>query len=228
MKKIVMLSILVMFFSTVAGAEDTLKTQQEKLGYAIGMNIGINMKKQNVDADADQLVAGLKAAFAGEKTLLSEEEMANVLAAYQKEMQMKQVADMAAAAAENQKKAEAYLADNGKKDGVVTLPSGLQYKVLNKGAGATPKADSKVEVNYAGTLIDGTEFDSSYKRGEPVSFPVNGVIPGWTEALQLMKEGDKWQLVIPPQLAYKERGAPPVIPPNSALIFEVELLKVLE
>jgi FKBP-type peptidyl-prolyl cis-trans isomerase FklB len=154
--------------------------------------------------------------------------MAQILTAYQQEMQMKQVAEMTAAAAENAKQAEAFLSKNSLQEGVVSLPSGLQYKVLAKGEGATPKIDSKVEVHYAGTLIDGTEFDSSYQRGEPVSFPVNGVIPGWTEALQLMKEGDKWQLVIPPQLAYGENGAPPVIPANSALVFEVELLKVLE
>lgn len=229
MKKIIMLSILLLFMvSTVAGAEDTFKTQKEKLGYAIGMNIGFNMKKQKVDADANQLAAGLKAAYQGTKTLLSHEEMAKILTAYQQDMQMKKVAEMAAAAEENQKKADAYLANNAKQEGVVTLASGLQYKILTKGNGATPKAESKVQVNYRGTLIDGTEFDSSYKRGEPVSFTVNGVIPGWTEALQLMKEGDKWQLFIPPQLAYGERGAPPVIPPNSALVFDVELLKVLK
>jgi len=228
MNKIVLLLILLLTLSTVAGAEDALKTQQQKLGYAIGMNIGINMKKQNVEADAEQLAAGLKAVFSGEKTLLSEDEMAKILSAYQQEMKMKRVAEMTAAAVENKKKSEAYLAENAKKEGVVTLDSGLQYKVLTKGTGATPKAESKVQVNYKGTLIDGTEFDSSYKRGEPASFTVNGVIPGWTEALQLMKEGDKWQLFIPPQLAYGERGAPPVIQPNSALVFEVELLKVLE
>ena len=124
--------------------------------------------------------------------------------------------------------ADEFLAANAEKDGVVTLESGLQYKVLNSGDGATPQADSKVTVNYTGTLIDGTEFDSSFKRGEPATFPVNGVIPGWTEALQLMQEGDKWELVIPPQLAYAEKGAPPVIPPNAALVFEVELLEVLD
>jgi len=133
----------------------------------------------------------------------------------------------AAEAAKNEKLSQEYLVKNGKQDGVVTLESGLQYKVIQAGEGASPKVDSKVQVHYSGTLLDGTEFDSSYKRGEPASFPVNGVIPGWTEALQLMKEGDKWQLVIPSQLAYAERGAPPMIPPNATLIFDVELLKVL-
>ena len=228
MKKIVLLLILAFAISTVAGAEDQFKTKEEKLGYAIGMNIGINMKKQNVAADANQLAAGLKAAYLGEKTLLTEEDMGQVLMAYQQEMQMKQVAEMTAAAQENSHKAEQFLAQNSLQEGVVSLDSGLQYKILNKGTGATPTKDSTVQVNYSGTLIDGTQFDSSYERGEPISFPVTGVIPGWTEALQLMKEGDKWQLFIPPNLAYGERGASPVIPPNSALIFEVELLKILE
>ncbi len=228
MKKIAVLSILLLAISTLASAEDAFKDEAEKLGYAIGMNIGLNMKNQKVTADAEQIAAGLKAAFQGEDTLLSEEEMGQILTAYQQEMQMKQLAEMAAEAAENAGKAEAFLAENGKKDGVVTLDSGLQYKVLASGDGESPEKDSKVEVHYRGTLIDGTEFDSSYKRGEPASFPVSGVIPGWTEALQLMQVGDKWQLAIPPKLAYGERGAPPVIPGNSALVFEVELLNIVE
>lgn len=228
MQRIVVLSLIFGLLSTVAYAEEKFKTQNEKLGYAIGMNIGMNMKRQNVTADAEQLAAGLKASFQGAETLLTEEEMGQILTVYQQEMQMKQMAEMAAAAEGNSKLAEEFLATNGKQDGVVTLASGLQYKVLNNGEGAMPKAESTVEVHYRGTLIDGSEFDSSYKRGEPASFPVNGVIAGWTEALQLMKEGDKWQLAIPPQLAYGERGAPPVIPANSALVFEVELLKVLQ
>ena len=228
MKKIIFLSLLPVLVATVAYSADAFKTKEEKLGYAIGMNIGFNMKKQNVAADAEQLAEGLKAAYQGKETLLTKDEMAQVLTTYQQEMQMKQIAEQAAAAADNAKKAKEFMEQNGKKDGVVTLPSGLQYKVLTKGNGATPKIDSTVQVHYSGTLIDGTEFDSSYKRGEPVSFPVNGVIPGWTEALQLMKEGDKWQLVIPPDLAYGEQGAPPVIPANSALIFEVELLKIVK
>lgn len=226
MKRSMVLLLLISFIATAAFAQNSLKTQQEKLGYAIGMNIGLNMKKQNLDADPESIAAGLKAAFKSEKTLLSEEQMGQVLMAYQQEMQKKQMADLAAAAAENAKKAIAFLKANAVKKGVKTLPSGLQYRVITEGKGASPKAESTVEVNYKGTLIDGTEFDSSYKRGEPVSFPVGGVIPGWTEALQLMKEGSKWELVIPPALAYGERGAPPVIPPNAALIFEIELLKI--
>lgn len=218
--------LLLLVFAATAFAQDELKTDQEKLGYAIGMNIGMNMKQQNVDADPDQIAAGLIAALKGEETLLNQQDVAQILTAYQQEMQMKQMAEAAAAAEENAKMAEAFLSENGKKDGVKTLPSGLQYKVIAEGSGASPNPESMVEVHYKGTLVDGTEFDSSYKRGEPASFPVGGVIPGWTEALQLMKEGAKWELAIPPALAYGERGAPPVIPPNAALVFEVELLKV--
>jgi FKBP-type peptidyl-prolyl cis-trans isomerase FklB len=219
MKKLLLCLCAMLLLCTVANAEEKFKTEHEKVGYAIGMNIGLSMKQQQVDADPAQIAAGLKAAFAGDETLLTTEEMSQTLIAFQQRLQQQQLADNAEAA-------NAFLQDNAKKDGVVTLPSGLQYKVLSSGSGATPKVDSQVQVHYRGTLIDGTEFDSSYSRNEPVSFPVNGVIAGWTEALQLMKEGDKWQLVIPPQLAYAERGAPPAIPPNSALIFEVELLKV--
>ena len=227
MKKLLIVLLLLIFAVANVSAEDTLKTQQEKIGYAIGMNIATNMMQQKVDVDADQLAAGLTAVLKGEKTVLTLEEMGEILTAYQQEMQMKQMAEMAAEAAKNEKSSQDYLDKNAKLDGVVTLPSGLQYKIVKAGEGASPKAESKVQVHYSGTLLDGTEFDSSYKRGEPASFPVNGVIAGWTEALQLMKEGAKWQLVIPSELAYAERGAPPMIPPNATLLFDVELLKIL-
>jgi len=226
-KKLLIVLLLLIFAVANVSAEDTLKTQQEKIGYAIGMNIATNMMQQKVDVDADQLAAGLTAVLKGEKTVLTLEEMGEILTAYQQEMQMKQMAEMAAEAAKNEKSSQDYLDKNAKLDGVVTLPSGLQYKIVKAGEGASPKAESKVQVHYSGTLMDGTEFDSSYKRGEPASFPVNGVIAGWTEALQLMKEGAKWQLVIPSELAYAERGAPPMIPPNATLLFDVELLKIL-
>lgn len=228
MIRMVVSVLLLAFLAAPSFAQEALNTDSEKLGYAIGMNIGINMKRQNLDADNEQILAGLKSALSGEETLLSETEMAQVLTAYQQRMQQQQMAEMAAAAEENANKATVYLAANGSKENVVTLPSGLQYREITEGTGAAPKADSTVEVHYKGTLIDGTEFDSSYTRGEPATFPVGGVIPGWTEALQLMKEGAKWELVVPPSLAYGDRGAPPVIPPNSALIFEVELLKIIQ
>jgi FKBP-type peptidyl-prolyl cis-trans isomerase FklB len=152
--------------------------------------------------------------------------MKEAFEAFQKEVVAKQEVKAKESADKNLKAGEAFLAENAKKEGVVTLPSGLQYKVIEAGSGKTPKASDTVTVNYRGTLIDGKEFDSSYKRGEPATFPVSGVIAGWTEALQLMKEGAKWQLVIPPGLAYGEKGAGPVIGPNSTLVFEVELIKV--
>jgi FKBP-type peptidyl-prolyl cis-trans isomerase FklB len=164
-------------------------------------------------------------ALAG-KTVLSEEEMKEVMMGFQKEMMAKLQAKQASAGAENTAAGKTFREENAKKDGVKVLPSGLQYKVLKSGSGKTPTATDKVSTHYHGTLIDGTVFDSSVERGEPVSFPVDGVIPGWTEALLLMKEGDKWQLVVPPDLAYGERGAGGRIGPNSTLIFEVELLSV--
>jgi len=227
MKKILLAGLLLFIAVGSAYAVDKPATKLEKVSYAIGMNIASNMQNQNLEIDADQLAAGLKAQLKGEETLLTKEEMATVLTAFQQEMQMKQMAEAAAAAAKAEKENKEFLAANGKKDGVVTLDSGLQYKVIKQGTGASPKADSKVKVHYKGTLVDGKVFDSSYDRGEPAEFPVNQVIPGWTEALQLMKVGDKWQLVIPPELAYGERGAPPRIPPNAVLVFDVELLDIL-
>lgn len=223
MKKVLIVLFLLVSMTASAFAAPQLETEQEKLGYAIGMNIGMNMQQQQVDVAPEQVAAGLVAALKGEETAMSINEMGEVLMAFQQKKQQ----EMVQAAADAERLSQEFLIENAKIDGVVTLESGLQYKVLTKGDGATPKVDSTVEVNYRGTLIDGTEFDSSYKRGESVTFPVNGVIPGWTEALQLMKEGDKWQLTIPPALAYGERGAAPMVPPNAALVFEVELLKVL-
>ena len=158
--------------------------------------------------------------------MLSEEEMRTVMTAFQKEMAAKQAEMMKSQGEKNKKEGEAFLAENKKKEGVKTLASGLQYKVIKEGTGKTPKATDKVSTHYQGTLIDGTEFDSSYKRGEPATFPVNGVIPGWTEALQLMKVGSKWQLFVPSKLAYGEKGAGPIIGPNAVLIFTVELLAI--
>jgi len=209
----------------------TQAAKNERVAYAIGMNLGITMKANNVTADPDQIVAGLKAVLKDEPTFLTISEMGQALVDLNNERQVRQkkiMEEMNASADENIKKSKAYLAQNAKKAGVVTLASGLQYKVLASGDGASPLAGERVQVHYRGTLIDGTEFDSSYKYGEPVSFNVNRVIPGWTEALQLMKEGDKWELTIPSELAYGKKGAPPVVPPNAVLIFEVELLKVLK
>ncbi len=224
LKKLLILLMLTVF-ATSSFATDKFNSKQEKNGYALGMDIGTSLMLQQLDVDADQIAAGLVAAFKGEETLLSIAEMKEVLTALQQELQQQQAEKASQLASVNIKLGTEYLEKNSKLDGVVTLKSGLQYKILTAGTGAQPTADATVEVHYRGTTIDGAEFDSSYGRN-PASFPVKGVIAGWTEALQLMKEGAKWQLVIPANLAYGERGAPPRIQPNSALIFEVELLKI--
>lgn len=211
----------------VASALDKseLTTPKQRVSYSIGANIGGNFKHQDLDIDVKTLAAGITDALAG-KLALTEAEMREVMTTFQQEMQTKMMAKQKVEGDANAKKGEEYLAANGKKDGVKTTASGLQYKIIKSGTGKTPKATDTVKVHYHGTLIDGTVFDSSVERGEPVSFPVNGVIPGWTEALQLMKEGDKWQLTIPSKIAYGEQGAGGKIGPNSVLNFDVELLSI--
>jgi FKBP-type peptidyl-prolyl cis-trans isomerase len=205
----------------------TLSTQTQKASYAIGMNIGKNLKRDSVEVDPAILLRGLKDAIAGNKLLLSDDEAKAALTQLQAEVRGKEEAKAKAAAVENKKLGDAFLAANKTKEGVVTLPSGLQYKIIKEGTGPKPSADDTVVCNYRGTLVDNTEFDSSYKRGEPIKIPVGQVIKGWTEAIQLMPVGSKWQLFIPSDLAYGERGAPgSPIGPNSALIFDVELLSI--
>jgi FKBP-type peptidyl-prolyl cis-trans isomerase len=207
------------------GAVTTLTTTKQKASYAIGMNLGGGLHRQNIDVDSEALVQGMKDALSGNKTLLTEEEARTALMQLQSEMQAKQAAEGEA----NKKEGDAFLAANKTKEGVVTLPSGLQYKILKEGSGPKPTPTDSVVCNYKGTLINGTEFDSSYKRGEPATFPVTGVIKGWTEALQLMPVGSKWQLFVPADLGYGPRGTPGgPIGPNSTLIFEVELVSIKE
>ena len=216
---------IVLLVSQVSAQEKTdLKNQKEKISYIIGMDIGNNLKKQFVDIDPNILAKGIKDALTGGKPLLTEQEIHETLAAFQKEMVVKQEE----VAKKNKKEGETFLAENKKKEGVKTLPSGLQYKVIKAGIGKKPKLTDTVTTHYRGTLIDGTEFDSSYKRGQPATFQVSGVISGWTEALQLMEEGARWQLFIPPNLAYGERGAGGVIGPGATLIFEIELISIQE
>jgi FKBP-type peptidyl-prolyl cis-trans isomerase len=203
-----------------------LKTQKDKFSYALGMNLGANLHKQSVPVDPNIMARGLKDALAGGKTLLTEEEARVAITTVQNDMREKQQAKMQAAGGANKKEGEAFLADNKSKEGVIALPSGLQYKVLKEGNGPKPTATDSVVCNYRGTLINGTEFDSSTKHGGPATFPVNGVIKGWTEALQLMPVGSKWQLFVPSDLAYAERGAGGDIGPNATLIFEVELVSI--
>lgn len=213
-----------------ATAVSPLKTPKEKASYAIGMNIGKNvgagLKQDGVDIDAASLARGVKDAIAGTKPLLTDEEAKAILTSFATEIRAKQMAKLEAEGAPNKKAGDEFLAANKTKEGVVTLPSGLQYKILKEGNGPKPTAADTVTCNYSGTSIDGKEFDSSYKRGEPASFPVGQVIKGWSEALLLMPVGSKWQLVVPSDLAYGLPGKPPVIGPNSTLVFEVELLSI--
>lgn len=203
-----------------------LTTRADKFSYALGMNLSQNLRRQSIEVNPDLLLQGLKDAMSGGKTLLTEDEERAVLTEAQNEARRQQQEKMQQAGEANKKEGAIFLAANKSKEGVVTLPSGLQYKVLTQGAGPKPTATDSVVCNYRGTLINGTEFDSSYKRGEPATFPVGGVIKGWTEALQLMPVGSKWQLFVPSELAYADRGAGAAIGPNATLIFEVELLSI--
>ena len=203
-----------------------LKTDKEKLSYAIGMNIGQSMKKDSLDIDPAILSRAIKDAVTGSKPAMTEEEARTIVTAFRTEMVKKQQAEAQKAGEVNKQAGDKFLAENKTKDGVVTLPSGLQYKVIKQGDGPKPTASDTVVTNYRGTLIDGKEFDSSYKRGQPATFPVGQVIKGWTEALQLMPVGSKWQLYIPSSLAYGDRGAGGDIGPNSTLIFDIELLSI--
>ena len=208
----------------------TLKTQKEKVSYALGANLGMNLHKQSVEVDTTIVLRGLKDALAGGKLLLTDDEAKAALTQLQTDLRNKQMEKMKEAMDLNKKAGTEFLEANKAKEGVVTLPSGLQYKILTEGTGPKPTAADTVSCNYRGTLLDGTEFDSSYKRGQPASFPVTGVIKGWTEALQLMPVGSKWQLFVPSDLAYGDRGADPRsgIGPGATLIFEVELLSIQE
>jgi FKBP-type peptidyl-prolyl cis-trans isomerase FklB len=203
-----------------------LKNDREKISYSIGMDIGGNLKRGSVDVDPDLLAKGLKDSYGGGKTLLTEDQARQAIAEFQKALMAKKAETMQKLSEKNKAEGEKFLAENGKKKGVKSLPSGLQYKEITPGRGKSPTASDNVTTHYKGMLIDGTEFDSSYKRGQPATFPVSGVIAGWTEALQLMKEGAKWQLFVPSRLAYGEKGAGQVIGPNATLIFEVELISV--
>ena len=189
------------------------------------MKMGENLHKQSVPVDPAILARGLKDGLTGGKTLLTDEEAQAAITAVQNDLRKQQQEKMQEAAAANKKEGDVFLSANKGKEGVVTLPSGLQYKILKEGTGPKPTASDSVVCNYRGTLINGTEFDSSYKRGQPATFPVSGVIKGWTEALQLMPVESKWQLFVPSDLAYGESGRPG-IEPNSTLIFEVELLSI--
>jgi len=216
--------------TTKSATAPTLTTAKQKASYALGMKIGGDLRRQGVNEAIDSALTarGLRDALAGNKAAMTEDEEKAALTQLQTQIRGKQEAKAHEAGAANRKEGEAFLAANKTKEGVVTLPSGLQYKILKEGTGPKPTASDIVNCNYRGTLINGKEFDSSYKTGKPVSFPVGGVIKGWTEALQLMPVGSKWQLFIPAGLAYGDRGAGNDIGPGETLIFEVELVSIGE
>lgn len=201
-----------------------LDTDQQKLSYIFGIQVGQNMMAEGVDLEMDAFSAGVADMFAGKQPQLEQAEAERVIGAFQQ----KKAQEMAETMNKKQEIAQAYLEQNGKKEGVVTTASGLQYTIIKEGDGATPTEKDKVIAHYKGTLLDGTVFDSSYDRGEPATFPVTGVIQGWQETLQLMKEGAKWQIVVPANLAYGPRGAGQLIGPNETLIFDIELIAITQ
>ncbi len=205
-----------------------LKDKTAKVSYSIGIDIGKSFNEQSITLNEDAFLAGVRDGRNAKKALMTDDEIRDTLLALQTEMAEKHKAEAKKVSMKNQADGSSFLEKNKKHDGIVTLPSGLQYKVITEGKGTKPKATDTVTTHYRGKLIDGSEFDSSYSRGEPVSFAVNGVIPGWTEALQLMSPGSKWELFIPADLAYGEQGIGGTIPPHSALIFEVELISIKE
>ncbi|MGE5558824.1 MAG: FKBP-type peptidyl-prolyl cis-trans isomerase [Bacillota bacterium] len=228
MKKIGMVFALLAasILFTGCGNNVVLKSQKDKASYTLGVSVGKNLKGSGLEINKKALFRGIADGLADKKNLLSDGEMQEIFAATQQEIMIKQQERSAQQGAKNKQEGEAYLTANKKKPGVITLPSGLQYKVIKEGGGRSPKITDTVLAHYRGTLIDGTEFDSSYKRGQAASFPVSGVIRGWTEALQMMKVGSKWELYIPADLAYGEQGAGQMIGPNAVLIFEVELVGI--
>jgi len=228
MKKLIAIALVLSLFGGTAMTQKKLvpKSQKEKVSYSIGMNLGKNMKIQGIEVNEALLIQGLKDALAGSKGLMTEAEMEATMSTFQQEMMNKMQAKQKVDGEKNKKEGEAFLAANKKKEGVVTLPSGLQYKILKAGNGTRPTASQTVQVHYRGSFIDGTEFESSYKQGQPAEFPVGQVIKGWVEGIQLMSVGAKWQLFIPSDLAYGANGAGQKIGPNTTLIFEIELLAI--
>lgn len=225
------MALAICFASSVAQAQENkeLTTTKEKTSYSMGYNIGNAWKRQGIEAgdvDLQVLIRGLDDVMAAKPSVVSDQENRELLTQFQNELRTRRDAKRKELGEKNKKEGEAFLAENKTKPDIKTLPSGLQYKVITEGSGPKPTTNDTVTVNYRGTLIDGTEFDSSYKRGQPATFKVTGVIPGWTEALQLMPVGSKWQLFIPSELAYRERGSGANIGPNAVLIFEVELLSI--
>lgn len=226
LKWIAVLGIVFLTAQVSAAQDSILKTDKDRESYAIGIDLARNLKRQAVVAQPEALAQGIRDELSGAKLLMSEEEIHQALTVFETEMKKRRAQTLNTLAAENKKAGEAFLAQNKTKKGVVTLPDGLQYKIIKEGTGKKPTEADTVQVSYRGTLINGMEFDNSYTRGQPAAFKVSGVIPGWTEALKLMPVGSKWELYIPANLAYGERGMGRLIGPNSTLIFEIELLAI--
>lgn len=228
MKRMWMAFVALGLFTCSVSAQDApaIKTQKDKLSYAIGIEMGKGVKAQGLDIDLNLMFAGLKDAISGAKPQMSEADLNTIITGIQEEIRQKQMQAMEQQGIDNQKQGEAFLAENSKKPGVVTLPSGLEYKVITDGQGKKPVESDTVLCNYRGTFLDGTEFDSSARAGKPVPFEIKGIIPGIKEALLLMPVGSKWQVVIPSKLAYGDHGAANVIGPNATLIFEIELVSI--
>lgn len=227
MKALTIAAILMMTGAVFAQETPILKTQQDKINYGIGVGVARNFKNQGLNVDLELVIRGMRDTLSGGSLLMTEEELAKVMYAFQQEMQQQQAQARKLAAERNKKEGDAFLTENAKREGVTVLSSGLQYKILKMGEGKVPASGDSVECHYRGTFIDGTEFDNSYKAGKPVTFKVQGgVIAGWSEVLKIMPVGSKWQVFLPPQLAYGERGAGSQIGPNVTLIFEIELLSI--
>jgi FKBP-type peptidyl-prolyl cis-trans isomerase len=224
-----LLITFIVFFAGFLSAQDTmvLKSETDKINYGIGVGVARNFQRQGLNVDLDLVIKGMRDMLSGGKLLMTEEELEKTMGAFQAETQRRMQEALKTAGEKNKKEGEAFLAENAKKEGVIVLPSGLQYRILKASEGKKPASQDSVECHYRGTLINGTEFDNSYKRGTPLLVKVDGgVIAGWSEVLKLMPVGSKWQVFIPPQLAYGERGAGSQIGPNMTLIFEIELLGI--
>ena len=230
-KCIAVVGVLFLAGAGLVNAEENiiLKDQKGKMSYSIGVEMGNKVKNMPVSVDADLVLKGVKDALSGSKLLMSEQELRDLQTALQKEISAKSGEEKKRLGEKNKKEGEEFLAGNKKKEGVITLPSGLQYKVLKAGTGKTPTDADRVKINFRGTLIDGAEFENTYKNfRQPILFPVQGIMPGWAEALKLMQEGAKWQIFIPPALAFGERGSGTLIGPNATLILEIELVSIQE
>lgn len=227
LKFFVAVAVSTLFVTTTLSADTgLLKDEKDRISYSIGLSIGSNLKQQSIDVTIEPLMAGIKDALLNRDPMMTDQEIKSTMESFRNQMTAKMKQKKESEAAENLKAGETFLQENGKKPGVITTASGLQYQVIKKGTGPKPKLTDTVVTHYTGTLLNGKIFDSSYKRNAPATFPVNGVIKGWTEALQLMETGSKWKLFIPSSLAYGERGAGNVISPNAMLVFEIELLEI--